>query len=108
MDHGVIAQFVDGIPAAFRAGDPRVDAKEDEGENVRRIQELYRAIGRGDYGTFRSALTEDVELEILGPPQNPFVGVWRGRDQVAEAVTRNFGLLDAQQPEVEGVVAQGD
>ena len=31
-------------------------------------------------------LDDDVEFEITGPPALPFVGRWRGRDEVAEAM----------------------
>jgi ketosteroid isomerase-like protein len=73
------------------------------------LEQQYRAIGEGRFATtFYDSLAEDVELEILGPPDCPFLGRWTGRDQVYAAVERNFGLIETQLPLIESVVAQGD
>ena len=103
-----ITHFLDSVDRAFRHGDPEIDAKRSEQENVRLLKEQYRAIGQGDMEAFASLLAEDVEFEVLGPPEVPFLGRWQGRQPVAEAVWRNFGMLEAQRPEVGSVVAQGD
>ena len=100
--------FLDAVDRAFRHGDPEHAAKRAEQENVRLLQEQYRAIGQGDKEGFASLLAEDVEFEVLGPPEVPFLGRWQGRQAVTEAVWRNFALLEDQRPEVCSVVAQGD
>jgi ketosteroid isomerase-like protein len=103
-----ITAFIDGLPSAFRAGDPAADAKADEEANVRRVQELYRAIGRGDLAAFGSQLADEVELEIVGPAAIPFNGRWAGRDAVVAAVRDNFGKIEWQRPDLHTVAAQGD
>lgn len=72
------------------------------------LQSLYQAIARGDLAAFAEMLADDVDLEIFGPPDHPFLGRWRGRQQVADAVRANFAMIDAQEPELQSLVAQGD
>ena len=52
------------------------------------------------------AVTDDVELSICG--FGPMHGTWRGRKEVVEATRRNFALVAGQQPEIEGMVSEGD
>src|SRR5262245_4130419 len=103
-----IARFVDGLRQAFEAGDPAAAAKCAEAACVRLVQEQYRAIARGDFAAYPDTLAEDIEFENVGPAAVPFVGRWRGREEVAEAIARNFGYVEDQRPEVLSVVAQGD
>ena len=103
-----LTTFIDGLPAAFRAGDPAAEAKTAEAANVDRVQGLFRAILRGDQQAFLDGLAEDVELEILSPPGFPFAGHWTGRPQVAAAVATNFGRIENQRPTLRTVTAQGD
>jgi ketosteroid isomerase-like protein len=103
-----VARFIDGVWPAFEAGDRDVGRKHTEGANVRRVQDQYRAIAQGNPQAFLDTLAEDAEMEILGPPAVPFVGRWKGRQQIAEAVARNFACLEDQKPEVRSVVGQGD
>jgi ketosteroid isomerase-like protein len=102
------ANFIDRLPLAFTEGDNAAGSKAEESANVRLLQEQYRALARGDFGPVLALMAEDVELEMLGPPDVPLSGCWRGRHEVAEAVRRNFGLLQDQQAELLAVVAQGD
>lgn len=108
MEPVTVAQFVSRIPTAFEEGDPEVSAKRLEAENVRLLHQLYSAVTRGDFDAACDYMAEDVVLEILGPPAMPLTGRWQGRAQVREALPRNFGLLENQQPELQTVVAQGD
>lgn len=108
MNPAIIAQFLDNLRPAFAAGDPSAAGKSTEASCVAVVEEQYRAITRGDFAAFLATLAEDIELEIVGPPAVPFVGRWRGRDEVADAVRRNFGCVEDQRPEVLSVVAQGD
>jgi ketosteroid isomerase-like protein len=103
-----IARFVDGLRPAFEAGDPAAAAKAAEAECVRLVEDLYRAIAGGDFAAFLDTLADDVEFENVGPAAVPFVGRWRGREEVAEAIARNFGYVEDQRPEVLSLVAQGD
>lgn len=103
-----ITHFLDAVDRAFRDGDPEHAAKWAERDNVRLLQEQYRAIGQGDMAAFAGLLAEDVEFEVLGPAEVPFRGRWQGRQAVAEAVWRNFAMLEDQRLEVCSVGAQGD
>jgi len=67
---------------------------------------VYAAIVQGDFEAASRSMTEDVELNICG--FGPMNGSWRGRKDVVEATRKNFALVDAQQPEVDGMVSQGD
>ena len=108
MSSTAIHQFVDDLRAAFEAGDELVAHKAVEEACVALVQDQYRALARGDFAAFLDTLADDIELENVGPPALPFVGRWQGRDQVAEAVQRNFSLIEDQRPEVLSLVAQGD
>lgn len=104
----VIARFLDELFPAFQAGDPAVHEKVAEAACVRLVEGLYRAIVGGDVATFLALLDEDIDFENVGPAVIPWVGRWRGRATVADAMARNFGYVDEQRPEVISVVAQGD
>jgi ketosteroid isomerase-like protein len=104
----VVLQFIERLENAFHEGDPHATHKTAEKDNVKFLQEQYRALVRGDVAAFAAALAGDVELDVFGGPDLPFAGRWKGRDEVLKAIARNFSLLEDQQPEVESVVAQGD
>jgi ketosteroid isomerase-like protein len=108
MNRPVVAQFIERLRHAFEEDDADSRSKAAEAENVRRVQEQYRAIARGDFPAFLDTLAEDVEMEFVGSPRVPFAGRWRGRDQAARAVRENFAQVEDQHPEVHSVVAQGD
>src|SRR5262249_38484136 len=108
MDANSITRFLEGLRPAFEAGDAAVAGKSAEASCVGLVEAQYRAIARGDFAAFLDTLAEDIELETVGPPAIPFVGRWRGRAEVADAIRRNFACVEAQQPEILTVVAQGD
>lgn len=101
-------RFIERLTEAFLDGDREANAKSAEAANVRRLQEQYRALARGDFGPFTDAMTDDVELDLRGPEAIPINGCWRGLPEVMEAMQRNFGTLAEQQAEILSVVAQGD
>ena len=108
MNTASVNAFIDDLHRAFHEDDPNATAKDAEAANVRRLQEQYRALARGDFPTFLSHFADDIEMEIIGPDDVPFVGRWSGKQQVADAVRRNFALVEDQRPEVQTLVAQGD
>jgi ketosteroid isomerase-like protein len=59
-------------------------------QNLRVVNELYAAFSRGDVEGVVAALADDTDWEFLGPPEIPFAGRLRGRDQVA---TKFFAVL---------------
>lgn len=70
------------------------------------LHEVYAAVIGGNFDALGEAVTDDVELNIVG--FGPMHGIWRGRKDVVEATRRNFGLVSGQQPEIEGIISQGD
>jgi ketosteroid isomerase-like protein len=70
------------------------------------LYQVYSAVVEGNFDAIHPLLTEDVELNICGFP--PMDGAWRGQGEVVKAIRRNFGLVDAQQPEVERILTHGD
>jgi ketosteroid isomerase-like protein len=108
MNQAAVTRLLDDIVPAFERGDPAVASKKAEKDNVRLILTQYQALGREDLAGLLAGLAEDVELEVLGPKEVPFVGRWRGRQAVMEATRRNFALFEDQRPEVLTLVGQGD
>lgn len=108
MSDNAIETLINRLPEAFHEGDEKATAKDVETVNVRLLQSVYQAIGRGDLQAFMDLLAEDVDLEIVGPLTVPFLGSWRGRQQVTDAVRTNFAMVQEQQPVLQSVVAQGD
>jgi uncharacterized protein len=100
--------LLDQLHAGFLKGDADAASKQTEVAHLRLLQEMFQAIGQGDWQAFADMLHDDVELQIDCVPSLPMRGKWRGRAQVGEAVKRNFAMLEQQRPELEAVVAQGD
>lgn len=108
MSPEAVTAFTERLYLAFLEGDPEVPSKRTEEANVRRLQAQYLSLAKGDYATLIGQMTDDVDMEIIGPASAPFVGHWQGREQVAEALRRNSAQAAEQQPEVISVTAQGD
>jgi ketosteroid isomerase-like protein len=108
MNPDPITYFIDALHHGFLQGDELAANKQQEARNVAVLQEVFRAIQRGDFMGLTSFFDDDIELDIVGPEAIPIVGRWRGPQKVAEAARRNFGMLEEQHPEVLSVVAQGD
>ena len=74
-----VAAFSTALHPAFLDGDPAAHLKETEAGNVGLVRDAYAALARGDAAAFAGLLTDDAELEIVGPPDLPFAGQWKGR-----------------------------
>jgi len=70
------------------------------------LHQVYSAVIQGNFDALGEAVTDDVELNICG--FGPMHGTWRGRKEVVEATRRNFALVASQQPEIEGMISQGN
>jgi ketosteroid isomerase-like protein len=70
------------------------------------VHGVYTAMIQGNFGGFSESVTEDVELNVCG--FGPLDGTWRGRNEVVGATRKNFALVAGQQPEIEGMIRQGD
>jgi uncharacterized protein len=108
MDQMTTASFIEQLPLAFRDGDPGAAAKRIEAENVRLLQEQYRAIARRDFAAALAYFADDVQFEVHGPKDLPFAGQWNGRAEMATALAKNFALVADQRPVIQHLVAQGD
>ena len=91
----------------FKRNDPTFAEKSLERDNVRIVEELYRSIEQGDVAAFQNLLTNDIQLEIIGPKHIPFTGVACGQQPVVDFVVHNFGLLEEQNARLLEVIAQG-
>lgn len=100
--------YIDSIEHLFQSGDLKATEKLEEVSNVRLIQNLIMAIGRGDLTAVGEMLADDVRLEILGPDELPFIRQAKGRAQMLEAIKENFEAVQDQRPRIEAVIAQGD
>ena len=70
------------------------------------LHTVYGAIIQGDFDLFGESVTDDVEMNICG--FGSMNGTWRGRNAVIEATRRNFSLVSSQEPELQGMISQGD
>lgn len=70
------------------------------------LHAAYNAIIQGNFEALGDSLADGVELNIHG--FGPMDGNWQGRNNVIAATRRNFGLMVSQQPEIEGMICQGD
>jgi ketosteroid isomerase-like protein len=52
-------------------------------ENVKTVQAVYEAFGRGDVGTILEVLTDDVDWAVEPNGPAPWNGLRRGKDEVA-------------------------
>jgi ketosteroid isomerase-like protein len=100
--------FLTQVQNGFLAGDANVAVKQEEAGNVERVKRVYQSLGLRDFDGVVELLHDDIELEIVGPPGAPFLGSWKGRAGVLDALRTNFAQVEAQQPQVQHVVAQGD
>ena len=65
-----------------------------ENDNIRKLQELYDAFGRGDINTILSNVTDDVDwgTDSSAAPSVPWYTIRHGRDGVADF----FATLDRE------------
>lgn len=103
-----MATFLQHFVQVFEAALPGTANKEPEASNVRAVRACYEAIARGDPAALAAAMSEDVLLEIVGPPHMPINGRWEGRGPVLAATARNFAQFTDQRPELNMVRAEGD
>src|SRR4051794_31055165 len=79
-----------------------------EQTTVEVVQQAYEAFGRGDILAVLSALTDDVEWTLQGPPAIPWAGTHRGREGVEEFFSLLGEGLEFELFEPLEFVAQGD
>lgn len=79
-----------------------------EQENIRTVQEIYAAFGRGDIPALLGAVADDVEWSIAGPEVVPHAGKRRGRQEVAAFFPVLAETEEFLQFEPREYIAQGD
>lgn len=97
--------FIGQLLAAYLAGDRRATVESPGSQLVRVVEKIYVAIAQGDYAQATASMTEDFEMEIIGPAEIPIVGSWRGRAAAETAMRHNFSLMEDQHPEILSVAA---
>jgi ketosteroid isomerase-like protein len=83
-----------------------------EDANTATVRAMYQAFQSGDHTALEALFADDIELEVFGPPEIPFVGKHRGHEGLKaffETVAHHTERPDADHvPEVQELVAQGD
>lgn len=99
------AQTYDGL---FAKGDPNALDKNQEMRNVAAVRAMVEAIANDDYDAIANVVEDGVSLQILAPPDVPFIRSAEGAPAFVDAVRRNFAMLEEQKPVVLSIVAQGE
>ena len=79
-----------------------------EDHNTQIIQGTYASFGRGDIQAVLNVLTDDIDWRLFGPPEIPYAGHFRNKDQVQEFFTALGGTVDFLQFEPREFIAKGD
>jgi ketosteroid isomerase-like protein len=79
-----------------------------EQENVRTIEELYAAFGRGDVPSVLKAFADDVDWQFPRPADIPWGGNRRGRQAVAEFFAAVNEHLEIEEFSPQKFVSQDD
>ena len=108
MSEDAITRFIASLPSALDDGDENVAGKGVEAENVRRLQELYRALAHDELAAALSLMAPDVEMEIRAPSELGLVCSARGAAPTLAVMQENFAKVENQEPEVVSLVAQGN
>jgi ketosteroid isomerase-like protein len=99
------AQTYEGL---FAEGDPEARSKSLEVRNVAAVKAIVEAVARDDYEALARVVDRDVRLQILAPPDVPFIRNAEGAPAFVDAVRRNFAMLEGQTPVLLSIVAQGE
>ncbi len=80
-----------------------------EAENLKIVQRLFEAFGRGDVQAFLDCLSEKVEWSITGVEGVvPYSGMRRGHEGVSEFIQQLGGSVEFEQFEPRQFLAEGD
>lgn len=81
----------------------------DDAQNVKLVQSLYEAFGKGDVGRIVESASADVEWGIVGRPQDcPCFGKRKGKDGVADFFKTVGATWDFKQFSPREFIASGD
>lgn len=79
-----------------------------EAANVRLVAALYARVAGGRFDGLEDAFTDDVRMDVEGPPGTPMTGSAEGPGDVVARVRANFALVDEQTPRIVSVGAGDD
>ncbi len=80
-----------------------------EQENVQVVRQMYESFTQGDMQALLEALADEVEWYEPGPTDIlPWAGVFRGRAQVVQLLTRFSEVVEVERFELSEIIAQGD
>jgi ketosteroid isomerase-like protein len=108
MERKGLEECAQTYESAFANADPDASGKTLEKRNVTAVKAMVEAIARDDYDALSRAVADDVKLQILAPPDVPFIRTAEGAPAFLDAVRRNFAMLEEQKPVLLSIVAQGD
>ena len=103
-----LEEYAQTYEGAFAKGDPDVQSKKLETRNVAAVKAMVEAVARDDYDALSRVVADEVRLQILAPPDVPFIRNAEGAPAFLDAVRRNFAMLEEQKPVLLSVVAQGE
>ncbi len=79
-----------------------------EQDNVKLVQSVYEAIGRGDIQRVLESMTEDVEIAFPGPNEIPFAGTFQGRGGAGDFFSTIGANVEVHEFVPQEFIAQGD
>ena len=79
-----------------------------EQENVRKVQEIYAAFGRGDIPAILDAVAENVEWHHTGAPEVPYGKTRHGRQGAAQFFTELSDHIEVLEFEPREYVSDGE
>ncbi len=69
---------------------------------------LFAAMQSGNRDGILALLSDDVEWWVAGPPEIPYAGTFRGRDEVAQFFATFNGSIDYESWEAHEFIAEGE
>lgn len=80
-----------------------------EEENLKVVQTIFGGFTKGEISSPPAEhLTEDVEWIVSGVVDDPFTGIYRGREKVQQAFAMFSQIVKSEGYTVEDYIAQGD
>lgn len=79
-----------------------------EMRNVQIVQQIYAAFGKREVQTLLTFLSDEIDWQLLGPPNIAHAGPHRGRDQVRRFFATVAETLEITQFEPREFIAQSD
>src|SRR5947209_7156499 len=100
--------MMDGRSGSIRPTGQTEEHEMSEQDNVRVVQRMFAAFGRGDVPGVLDTLTEDIEWHLAGPTEVTYAGTRRGRDAVAQFFKVLGESAEFERFEPREYIAQGD